>query len=51
MHNNPNGLLGAKAKERYDEIKAGFIAEWVGYHWLRYQAETIQEKLNSMQNP
>jgi hypothetical protein len=46
-----NGMLGAKAKQRYDEIKAGFVAQWVGYHWLRYQAETLKAKLDSMQNP
>lgn len=45
------GLTGAKAKEKYDEISAGFVAEWVGFHWIRYQAEILQEKLNAMPNP
>ncbi len=44
-----NGLIGDKATERYNEIKDGFVAEWIGYHWVRYQAEMLKDKLNSMQ--
>ncbi len=49
--NEMGDLVWEKAKEKYDEIKAGFVAEWAAHHWLRYQAEVLQGKLNAMPNP
>jgi hypothetical protein len=44
-------VTGAKAQERFNEIKAGYRADWVDYYFLRYRAEQLKGKLNSMQNP
>ncbi len=43
------GKVGAEGKKRYeDSVKDGFPTEWVGYFWIRYQAEVLQDKLNGM---
>jgi hypothetical protein len=41
------GTTGAKAQEKFAEIEGGIRAEWALPFFLRYQAEKLQQQLDS----